>query len=331
MKLTTLTSLDQLAGANPLKFAVDDGDAAMGMLNDTIARAGNSIDAELFGVCERPTLDAIATRLGGGASMRLHADHERLGFGYYAQELLEHPDVAVTHAGAAPHKTHLKVLAGETESWVGTTGPHRLRPRRSRAFDMAATFGAQDTEVIRRMLAAARNGDPREIGASARAGLAHGFVLNDPAAGVLNLRKAVNLVASSAQSELVVASKKVDDRKFFAGLAKHAARGVDVLAETTYRSEAKDLARVRKAATDAVDFGVHPAGSPTNMHLNFVVADRELAYIGTGHLTKRGLGRDSAKRPSRELGIITRDPKAIAHLLDVVGSIPGSRIGERLG
>ena len=52
------------------------------------------------------------------------------------------------------------------------------------------------------------------------------------------------------------------------------------------------------------------------MHMKIVIADGELAYVGSANLTGAGMGAKSEHRRNFEAGFVTQDPKTLSELME---------------
>lgn len=90
-----------------------------------------------------------------------------------------------------------------------------------------------------------------------------------------------------------------------------------------------DLKKLHKAIDGAFELGVHTSRQPQSMQLNFVMAAREVAYIGTPTSPSAGSGEGTPSGPP-VIGIVTRDPVVLRSVVETAAAMPGSRMGERL-
>lgn len=294
--------------------------ASLAALAGVAKGARERLAGELFSLSDRKVARAIRRAGERGVRTTLLADPEWLVEGRFARKVLSAPNTSVIPYGEMPNKVHVKALVADGHHAVVTTAAPITETRRDRSLELAFEFKGEAAAALDELTKAAFTGNAERIRAAAQAAARHGLVLNDAPHGVRLLTSQVEDMIVSARKELVIASKLVTDRRILALLADARARGVTVRLETREVSP-----RVRRFATDA-GLPLHQSkGQHHRLHANVILKDGTEAYVGTLFLDNRPLGRASAGRKSRELGVVVRDPALIAQLRDFVASIPGAR------
>lgn len=292
---------------------------------DELARvidgARTRMAGELFMLNDVPVTTAMARSVRRHVSTHLLIDDEYSLLNAYASFGHSNP-VRMSIHGPAPDKLHSKALVADgSEAWISTAAPSK-RLRGDGALDVSATFEGPAASALERLTNATMAGDSAAVRDAALAASQHGIVVNDPLHGVRLLTERVTAMIDSATDSIYVGTKVLDDRTILERLAAARVRGVRVLVETSHMSEGKWIDRARVLGLDAYRLP-HSLG---RMHANTVVVDGREAYVGTAMLTKRGLARATAKRPSRELGFVTDQPAAIADILHGFSHVQGSRL-----
>ncbi|MCW2925221.1 MAG: hypothetical protein JWM98_2625, partial [Thermoleophilia bacterium] len=209
----------------------------------------------------------------------------------------------LTEVGGFPAKNHAKGIVG-TRGMVSSVPYTRFARAR---VEFGAVLDPASTKALRKVLRAGMTRDPGTIQAAALAAREHGILLNDPLNGVFTLRDYLDDAVKRSDS-ILGAVKVTDDAKSIRKLVSRAEAGakVDLI---TRDISAGDVRYLRQAGAGVTEM--------TTLHGNAMVfgeGGRKEAYIGSAYLNERSLGRSSNRRPTRELGIVTNDPSAIAKL-----------------
>jgi hypothetical protein len=202
-----------------------------------------------------------------------------------------------------PAKLHSKAAANEHEAVVSTA---TYLPESASRFELAAELRGAPADAVRTLLRATHQRDLAGVRAAAARAADHGVFLNDAVAGVDLLSARLEELLSGHPGQVLVAVKRFRDLETAGRLAELARGGAEVTVAT------RALPPKETALLDAA--GVHLIDvpkEPSSLHGNAIVVDGT-AYFGTAFLTKRALLHGSPTRQSREIGVVTDDPTAVA-------------------
>jgi phosphatidylserine/phosphatidylglycerophosphate/cardiolipin synthase-like enzyme len=277
---------------------------AIDELAGLIGGADHEVVGEVFKLTNPAVLDAIADRAPGVRATLLHDPD------VFVSELFAPRRARLAESGAqshlfgdvATHKLHTKSFVADAErGWLSTAAIMR----HGVMLDFSATVSNDAARALRQLtistIEKGRWGQRRAAAAAAR----QGILLNDRSAGITHLTQGVNLVIDSAQHELVIATKMFNDADLARRIARRAQEGVDVFVAT---QSAKMSGKVRAILADS---NVRVVDDVLSMlHGNAAVADGQLGYFGTGHLSQRAMG-DPRWRASREIGALVEGEHAV--------------------
>ncbi|MCW2925858.1 MAG: hypothetical protein JWM98_3262 [Thermoleophilia bacterium] len=222
---------------------------------------------------------------------------------------LEAAGARLVEYGAWPAKNHGKAISSGDRAAISTAA---FIPESAGRFDLTALLGADASRALASLQRASLSGDADAIRAAALLARAHGIGINDPLAGVATLTPMVEELLGSARGQLLVATKRLHDVDSVRLIAGSAAAGADVtVASRSVRGS--DGRALREAGATVHELGIE-GGS---LHANVIVSDGR-AWLGTPYLHHRPLGRGASIRSTREIGVVTDQPAAVARIEQAV-------------
>lgn len=244
--------------------------------------AEHDLSGELFFLDDAKYEDMFARTAERGVPMKMLLDPE---YGEESHEVLGGlPNTTLVDYQSMPYKNHAKMLHGDDRSlfFTGAYTPHD--PVRLEAVaDLSGTTAA----AARELTEAAMSGDPARMARSVSAASKLGIAINEPSVKQLELTRRLVQLIDDTQHELTISTKKFDAKVVRDAVARAERRGVTV--------KFSDL-------------------RAEDMHANLVIGDNQ-AYLGTAHLSARGLGdMTRAYRKAREVGVFSNDAATAARL-----------------
>ncbi|MCW2926678.1 MAG: hypothetical protein JWM86_646 [Thermoleophilia bacterium] len=278
--MTDITPTPRLTGAR----LVVGGTPNLQAMADIADTATTQLDMDLFAGSHPQTLERLAADRPGVNSLFL-ADPE---VSQAIRGTAGKHGASIVNVGAFPAKNHAKSVVADGERGIVTTAA--LAPKTPERWEVGATFEGRSAGALSRLTRATASGDTAAIQVAAGEAQAAGILVNDPQHGVWHLSEELRGMVQRADRRIIVATKRLEEPGMLQLLTDAKGRGVDVQITP------------KKAG-----------GMP--LHANVLVAD-DVAYLGSGHLTKRVLtGNGSNGRVSRELGLVLDQPKLVEELV----------------
>lgn len=272
------------------------GREALDAVEATIDTAQDRLSSEVFTLRGKDIPNAFENAARRKTDMFLLTDPE---FGHKLVGKITDAGATVRPYGDFPYKNHVKSVVADGTRGILTTAA--FIPKSAERFELSLTFEGDAARALDGLIRS--GGDVAATHAAVDAARPFGFVMNDAMAGVHDLSTSIRQLVDGAQHELIIATKRLEEPGIIESIKAAEKRGVNVIRATKY-------------------------GGPLPLHANAVIADNAVAYVGSGHLTKRVLtGEGSAGRLAREMGMIIDQPDAISTLrssLAHAGIIPAT-------
>ncbi|MCW2924190.1 MAG: hypothetical protein JWM98_1594 [Thermoleophilia bacterium] len=295
---------------------------------EAIGEASHSIVGEHFAFTDPGVVGAARDAAERGVSGTMLADAEMLGLGRFETP----PQFHVSPHGTEAWKVHTKLTTIDADhsllSTSGLTREHSAKPQ----LDFLVEANPPDSALLDELTRAGASGDRDRIVAAADAAAEAGYLLNDPANGVLHLRNGIKGLADATTGDAYIATKVLNEHKVVRRFAEAAdAAGGSLRIDATGGTQRWKPA---KAAAEEVGANVKRIDDdPTGigLHGNVVVAqtaDGPRMIIMTAPFTHRGLGQNGAPRLGREIGVMVDDPTQIRTVLDRLAQLDGSRAAK---
>lgn len=320
--MTALQGAMRTATLQPARFGIGSA-ASLDALADVAGSARSSVVGELFKLEDAPVLSVLRER-AGRAQVHLHGDSESIADGAF--RIGADDGALVTGHGNKPIKLHTKGVVADHERAALATAAPVPGLRADDSVDFFATFDGDAARALESATAAAIIGRSDEVLRTARDAARAGIYFNDPAHGVRLLTPRLDRLVDDASDFLVVGSKRLDDMTMIRRLAGRQQDGVRVLVETGKHASPAQVQAARDLGLDVTHLGMEGR----RLHGNFMIADGAEAYFGTSSLSERGLARETAKRPTREMGWFTNDAAAIDETFEAMSGLRESRIDDFL-
>lgn len=287
--------------------------AGVDALERMVASASTEVTAEVFQLRRPDLVDTFADAARRTGSVGILADPETIArsSGRKLRSTLERAGAAVVPYGSVPYKVHAKAAsANRARAWVSTT---TMTEHGREVLDLSAVFGGDAAASVAELARTAVAGGRSEQRAAARSAAGLGVLINDRAQGVFRLREQVETMLTGAREQLVIVTKAFNDEKLAHALVDARVRGVRIDLVTQAEKMSQRVRRILDAG--GVTFRDDAYGAT---HANAVVADGSVAYFGSAHFTTRAMGRGSAYRSSRELGVVLTDRGAVDQVQDAI-------------
>ena len=297
-------------GAGARRLLIGGGEI-MPALQRGIGRAHRDFTGEIFVLNDPMTVRNLNAQARDGVRLRFLVDPER----FSEQSRGSLPRGVHRESVPMPGKVHAKAFAAD-ENWgmVST-----LPPVKGADF-IPGSYALEVEGPGARAIADVTKAGIADDAAASRAASAvaaeHGILVNDARFGIDYLTQGMNYVVDSATGRLEVVLKAMNDVPFARRIAA-AARERDLQVHVV-TMERHLSPKVRRILEDAPGIELQTGTESRILHGNAIVADRSVAYIGSGHATSRAMGRESASRRSREMGAIIDEPADVSRLLGVL-------------